>query len=194
MAAYSHKRFTTTVFSRKKITTNLSSFTEKLAPGRLDAAPADHPFSINMYVASCSASPRTLRLLPAHGCSFVLHVCCHTPWIQLCAPRLLPTHACSFASAARLWMQLRAPRMLPRPWIQLRAPRLLPRPLCFPRDAGTVAPEGTTFACASLPLLLMKHLQHTSETDETFTTYVCNICLWAPQHMQHPDKTLATYV
>jgi hypothetical protein len=37
-------------------------------------------------------------------------------------------------------------------------------------------------------------LQHTSETHETFTTYVCNICVWALQHKQHLNKTLATYV
>jgi hypothetical protein len=33
-----------------------------------------------------------------------------------------------------------------------------------------------------------------SEADETFTTYACNICVWALQYMQYPDKTLATYV
>jgi hypothetical protein len=41
----------------------------------------------------------------------------------------------------------------------------------------------------------MKHLlQHTSEIGETFETYGCNICVHPLQHMQHPDKTLATYI
>jgi hypothetical protein len=30
--------------------------------------------------------------------------------------------------------------------------------------------------------------------DETFRIYTCNICVWPLQHMQHLDKTLATYV
>jgi hypothetical protein len=59
---------------------------------------------------------------------------------------------------------------------------------------------GTTSAGAPFPRLLMntcniKHLlQHMSETDETFTTCVCNICIWPLSHMQHPDKTIATYI
>jgi hypothetical protein len=67
--------------------------------------------------------------------------------------------------------------------------------------AGTAAPEGTTFACVPLSRLLIKHLQHKNicynirpKKIKTFTTYACNICVWALQHMQHLDKTLATYV
>jgi hypothetical protein len=59
--------------------------------------------------------------------------------------------------------------------------------------AETAALEGTTFACAPC----LKHLlQHTSEIDETFTYNIRlqHIYMWTLQYMQHPDKTLATYV
>jgi hypothetical protein len=75
-----------------------------------------------------------------------------------------PFASCS-TPAARPWMQLHAPHLLPHRWIRA----------CY-HMRGTAAPEETTFACAPLSCLLMKHLQHTSETNETFTTYICNIC------------------
>jgi hypothetical protein len=96
-------------------------------------------------------------------------------------------------------MQLCAPCLQPRPYsFVLRAcccARLASR-----AHAGTAAPEGTTSACAPSRACWwntcnIKHLlQHTFEIDEIFTTYACNICIWTLQHMQHPDKTLATYV
>jgi hypothetical protein len=77
---------------------------------------------------------------------------------------------------------------------------LLPRLLRYSRMRGPLCPRGpplptpTSRAC-SWNTCNMKHLlQHTSETNETFRTYYCNIYVWTLQHMQHSDKTLATYI
>jgi hypothetical protein len=47
----------------------------------------------------------------------------------------------------------------------------------------------------SIPLkhetLNMKQMHYTSKTTETFETCTCNICM---KHMQHVDKTFATYI
>jgi hypothetical protein len=104
--------------------------------------------------------------------------------------QLLPAHR-------RLLLHLGALLLLPRPpacpsCCCCSSMRLLPCPLHFPRTQGPPLPMPTSHTF-SWNTCNMKHLlQHMSEIDETFRIYSYNICEWPLQHMQHPDKTLAT--
>jgi hypothetical protein len=111
-----------------------------------------------------------------------------------------------------LWMQLRAPLHLVlrascppmdnsfmlRTCCHTHRYSFMLRACCHTRFASR-AHVGTTFtyapcrACSWHTYNIIHLLQHTSKSDETFTTYACNICVWALQHMQYPDKTFATY-
>jgi hypothetical protein len=140
-----------------------------------------------------------------------LHICSASaayPWMQL----VLRFTSCS-APTARLWMQLHASRLLPahgcnfmlRACYHTHGYNFVLRACYRARFAshahdGTAAPEGTTFACAPLPRLLMKHLQHKitfyniCSKQMKHLQHTLATCVWALQHIQHPDKTLATYV
>jgi hypothetical protein len=66
---------------------------------------------------------------------------------------------------------------------------------------GPLRPRGLPPYTPTSPLLVMQHLQHKSiccniypKQIKHLQTYSCNICVWSLQHMQYPDKTLATYI
>jgi hypothetical protein len=116
----------------------------------------DGTLRASIDTASCSHAP---RLVHVHGCSFVLRF------------------TSCLAPVARPWMQLYAPRVLPRPWIQLSAAltSLLARTQGLMRPRGPPSPMPPCRAFSWNTCNMKYLLQHTFETDEIFTTYVRNM-------------------
>jgi hypothetical protein len=103
-------------------------------------------------------------------------------------------------SYAWLHEALARPPARPSPAYCYGTMRQLSRPLRFPGTQRLLCPWGPplpapTYCAYSWDTCNMKHLlQHTYKIDETFRIYSCNIWVWPLQHMQHPDKTIATYI
>jgi hypothetical protein len=155
---------------------------ERLAPGRPDT---------RAYCPLARCLNKTERLV---GLGFYCVI-----------TRRSKNNTCSSCSSART---LLLPRMLARARLLLRYACTCccsctwgpPRLLRFPCTWGPLRLRGPPplrlLPAPAHGTLAIKNnlLQLSSEIDETFTTYYCNICLQPLQHMQHPDKTFATYI
>jgi hypothetical protein len=99
-------------------------------------------------------------------------------WMQLHAPRLQPAYGWSFVLCFTSCSAL-----VPRHGCSFVLCAYYRARFASRAHAGTVAPEGTTFACAPLPCLLMKHLQ--------LKSICCNI---RPKQVKRLQHMFATYV